>query len=85
MPTPRSPPPSGLNGWYGGYDGQPDASSPLAHVRPDAPPFLVAHGDHDTVAPAEVAFELVVDAIETFTAWVRSREARSGHDLWLEY
>ena len=109
----------GLNGWYGGYYGQPDTSSPLTHVRPDAPPFFIAHGDHDTVAPVEVArdfadtlgrvstnpvvyaelpgaqhafdlfgsfrFEQVVDAIEAFTAWVRSREIRSGHDLWLEY
>jgi hypothetical protein len=24
----------GLNGWYGGYYGQDDASSPLRHVRP---------------------------------------------------
>ena len=105
----------GLNGWYGGYYGQEDASSPLAHVRPDAPPFFIAHGDHDTVAPVEVAryfagklgnvstnpvvyaelpgaqhafdlfgslrFERVVDAIEAFTAWVRSRQARSDHDL----
>jgi acetyl esterase/lipase len=108
----------GLNGWYGGYYGQEDASSPLAHVRPDAPPFFIAHGDHDTVAPVEVAryfagtlgnvstnpvvyaelpgaqhafdlfgslrFEMVVDAIEAFAAWVRSREIRSGHDLRLE-
>jgi acetyl esterase/lipase len=108
----------GLNGWYGGYYGQEDASSPLAHVRPDAPPFFIAHGDHDTVAPVEVAryfagklgnvstnpvsyaelpgaqhafdlfgslrFERVVDAIEAFAAWVRSREIRSGHDLRLE-
>jgi acetyl esterase/lipase len=108
----------GLNGWYGGYYGQDDASSPLTHVRPDAPPFFIAHGDHDTVAPVEVArdfadtlarvstnpvvyaellgaqhafdlfgslrFEQVVDAIEAFTAWVRSSAARSGHDLWLE-
>jgi acetyl esterase/lipase len=109
----------GLNGWYGGYYGQPDTSSPLTRVRPDAPPFFIAHGDHDTVAPVEVArdfadalgrvstnpvvyaelpgaqhafdllgslrFEQVVDAVEAFTAWVRSREIRSGHDLWLEY
>jgi acetyl esterase/lipase len=109
----------GLNGWYGGYYGQPDTSSPVTHVRPGAPPFFIAHGDHDTVAPVEVArdfadtlgrvsinpvvyaellgaqhafdlfgslrFELVVDAVEAFTAWVRSREIRSGHDLWLEY
>jgi acetyl esterase/lipase len=109
----------GLNGWYDGYYGQDDASSPLTHVRPDAPPFFIAHGDHDTVAPLEVAscfagtlggistspvvyaelpgaqhafdlfgslrFELVVDAIEAFTAWVRSSAARPNHDLRLEY
>ena len=103
----------GLNGWYGGYYGEDDASSPLAHVRPDAPPFFIAHGDHDTVAPVEVArqfagtlagvaanpvvyaelpgaqhafdlfgslrFELVVDAVEAFTAWVRSSAARPDH------
>ena len=108
----------GLNGWYGNYYGQGGASSPLAHVRPDAPPFFIAHGDHDTMAPVEIArhfadtlsgvstnpvvyaelpgtqhafdlfhslrFEMVVDAIEAFTAWVRSREIRSGHDLRLE-
>ncbi|HXQ57924.1 MAG TPA: alpha/beta hydrolase [Actinomycetes bacterium] len=45
----------GLNGWYGGYHGQEDASSPLAGGRPEAPPFFIAHGDHDTVAPVEVA------------------------------
>jgi acetyl esterase/lipase len=99
----------GLNGWYGGYYGQDDASSPLTHVRPDAPPFFIAHGDRDTMVPVEAArhfadtlrsvstspvvyaelpgaqhpfdlfdslrFELVVDASEAFTAWVRSRQA----------
>ena len=45
----------GLNGWYGSYYGQGATSSPLAHVRPDAPPFFVAHGDHDTVVPVEDA------------------------------
>jgi acetyl esterase/lipase len=109
----------GLNGWYGGYYGQGPASSPLAHVRPDAPPFFIAHGDRDTVVPVDNArrfadrlrsvsanpvvyaelpgaqhafdlfgslrFETVVDAIEAFSAWVRSREIRSGHDLRLEH
>jgi acetyl esterase/lipase len=108
----------GLNGWYGTYYGQGGASSPLAHVRPDAPPFFIAHGDHDTVAPVETArhfantlasvstnpvvyaelpgaqhafdlfhslrFEMVVDAVEAFAAWVRSRQVRSDHDLRLE-
>jgi hypothetical protein len=30
-------------------------------------------------------FELVVDAIQAFTAWVRSSAARPDHDLRLEY
>jgi acetyl esterase/lipase len=108
----------GLNGWYGNYYGEGGASSPLAHVRPDAPPFFIAHGDHDTMVPVETArhfadtlggvstnpvvyaelpgaqhafdlfhslrFEMVVDAIEAFAAWVRSRQVRSDHDLRLE-
>jgi acetyl esterase/lipase len=111
----------GLNGYYGSYYGEGDggASSPLAHVRPDAPPFFIAHGDHDTMAPVELArhfadtlrsvstnpvvyaelpgaqhafdlfhslrFEMVVDAVEAFAAWVRSRQVRSDRDLRLEY
>jgi acetyl esterase/lipase len=30
-------------------------ASPVHLVRPDAPPFLVIHGDHDTLAPVEDA------------------------------
>jgi acetyl esterase/lipase len=111
----------GLNGYYGGYygEGEGGASSPLAHVRPDAPPFFIAHGDHDTMAPVETArhfadtlrsvstnpvvyaelpgaqhafdlfhslrFEMVVDAVEAFAAWVRSRQVRSDRDLRLDY
>ena len=111
----------GLNGYYGSYYGEGDggASSPLAHVRPDAPPFFIAHGDHDTMAPVELArhfadtlrsvstnpvvyaelpgaqhafdlfhslrFEMVVDAVDAFAAWVRSRQVRSDRDLRLEY
>ena len=111
----------GLNGYYGDYYGEADgsASSPLAYVRPDAPPFFIAHGDRDTMVPVEAArhfadtlgrvsaspvvyaelpgaqhafdlfhslrFEMVVDAIEAFAAWVRSRQVRSDHDLRLEY
>ena len=109
----------GLNGYYGNYSGQGAASSPLAYVRPDAPPLFLAHGDHDTVVPVEVArrfaarlggvssgpvvyaelpgaqhafdlfgslrFELVVDAVEAFTAWVRSRDVRPDRQLRLEH
>jgi acetyl esterase/lipase len=46
-----------LNGYYGSYYDEPagGGSSPYDHVRPDAPPFLLAHGDRDTVVPVEQA------------------------------
>ncbi|MEV5571885.1 alpha/beta hydrolase [Spirillospora sp. NPDC052269] len=97
-----------LNTWYGTYFGQGPESSPSAHITPDAPPFLLAHGTLDPQVPLadardfadrlrrtstapvvyaelrggnhsfdlyhSVRFEAVVDAVEGFTAWVRSRE-----------
>ncbi|MGP3970592.1 alpha/beta hydrolase [Streptomyces sp. 6N223] len=45
----------GLGGYYGPCDGTDPRTSPLAHVRPDAPPFFLAHGDRDTVVPVESA------------------------------
>ena len=97
-----------LHGYYGGLDtNEPTASSPLAYVSADAPPFFVAHGDKDTIVIVDDArlfverlrqvssnpvvyaelpgaqhtfdlfhslrFEAVVDAIEAFTASVRSK------------
>ncbi len=35
------------------------AASPIAHVRADAPPFLVIHGSGDTVIPAQQARDFV--------------------------
>jgi dipeptidyl aminopeptidase/acylaminoacyl peptidase len=32
-----------------------DAGSPIRRIHPDAPPFLVVHGDRDTVVPVEDA------------------------------
>ena len=96
-----------------GYYGYPDTTerspwSPMAHDGTGAPPFFLAHGDHDTLLPVETArcfaerlrgasanpvvyaelpggqhgfdrfhslrFEAVVDGIEAFAAWVRSRD-----------
>jgi acetyl esterase/lipase len=37
-----------LYGYYGTVYSDGPASSPLAHVRADAPPFFVTHGDQDT-------------------------------------
>lgn len=102
-----------LYGYYGRYYSDPSTArlaptSPVDHVRPDAPPFFVAHGDRDTLVPVEGArlfveslrgsssnpvvyaelpgaqhgfdlfhslrFETVVDGVEAFATWVRSRE-----------
>jgi acetyl esterase/lipase len=35
------------------------SASPLSHAGPDAPPFLVVHGTHDTVVPVEEARQFV--------------------------
>jgi dipeptidyl aminopeptidase/acylaminoacyl peptidase len=35
------------------------AASPLDQIHPDAPPFLVVHGDKDTLAPVEGARDFV--------------------------
>jgi acetyl esterase/lipase len=42
-------------------------ASPLDHVRADAPPFLVVHGDKDTLAPVEDAraFVASLSAVST--------------------
>ena len=47
----------GLYGYYGAVDTtrQSLPSSPRDYVRPDAPPFLIAHGDQDTFVSAEHA------------------------------
>ncbi|GIW43086.1 MAG: alpha/beta hydrolase [Candidatus Binatia bacterium] len=36
-----------------------EKASPIALVRPDAPPFMVVHGDHDTLVPVEQARHFV--------------------------
>jgi acetyl esterase/lipase len=41
-----------LYGYYGQIDSALD-STPMAHLNADAPPFLVIHGDRDSVAPVE--------------------------------
>jgi acetyl esterase/lipase len=44
------------------------AASPLDQVRADAPPFLVVHGDHDTLAPVADARRFVHDLAEVSTS-----------------
>ncbi len=49
-----------LYGYFGALDTDgPRPSSPEDYVRADAPPFFVAHGDHDTYVPVEVARRFV--------------------------
>jgi acetyl esterase/lipase len=42
---------------YGSPEASDDARFPMSHLRPDAPPFFVAHGDHDTLLRVEAARE----------------------------
>jgi acetyl esterase/lipase len=44
------------------------AASPVDQVRSDAPPFLVVHGDHDTLAPVADARRFVHDLAEVSTS-----------------
>ena len=53
-----------LYGYYGSLDGRP-SSSPAAYLRPDAPPFLLAHGDKDTVVLVEDARRFVAGLAST--------------------
>jgi acetyl esterase/lipase len=51
---------NGLHGYYGQLGGhEHPPSTPVAYVRPDAPPFFVFHGTHDTYTPVEGARFLV--------------------------
>lgn len=43
----------GLYGYYGRTEGNIPESSPEAHIHPDVPPFLLLHGDRDSVVPVE--------------------------------
>ena len=54
------------------------AASPLDQVRPDAPPFLVVHGDRDTLAPVADARRFVRDLADVSTAPVLYLELRGA-------
>ena len=55
-----------LYGYYGAAGGGPYA--PTSYDRRDAPPFLVVHGDRDTVVPA--------DGARRFAGWLRDGSTR---------
>ena len=56
-----------LYGYYGALDVREPPSSPLDYVGAQAPPFFVAHGDQDTLAPVEGARLLVEQLRNTST------------------
>jgi acetyl esterase/lipase len=75
-----------LYGYYGSigtYGGR--ASSPLAHVGDQAPPFFVVHGDHDTVAIVAEARHFVEELHRTSSEPVVYAElpgAQHGFDFF---
>ncbi|MBD7979485.1 alpha/beta hydrolase [Oerskovia merdavium] len=78
-----------LYGYFGEYYGSGRDlavdSSPDDYVRPDAPPFLVVHGDQDTLVPVEGARRFVRHLREVSSSPVVYAElpgARHGFDLF---
>jgi acetyl esterase/lipase len=63
------------------FDEEPERfseASPQDHVRADAPPFLVIHGDKDTLAPVEGARDFVADLREVSDAPVLYLELKNA-------
>ena len=44
-----------------GHEVQFDNISPLKRIHPDAPPFMVVHGDKDTLVPVEMSRDFVAE------------------------
>jgi acetyl esterase/lipase len=64
------------------YDDAPEVfknASPMFHMRADAPPALVVHGDLDTLAPVEEAREFVARLRKTSKAPVTYVELKGAH------
>jgi acetyl esterase/lipase len=60
-------------------------ASPVERVRPDAPPFLVIHGDRDTIVPVVIAREFVAALRRVARApvvYLELRGAEHGFDLF---
>ncbi|RLL70063.1 alpha/beta hydrolase [Streptomyces sp. Z26] len=68
-----------LGAYYGTHpDGGP-RSAPPARITADAPPFLVAHGDQDTLVPVESARAFAARLRATSASPVVLAELRGGH------
>jgi acetyl esterase/lipase len=63
-------------------------ASPMDRVRPDAPPFFVIHGSHDTLAPVEDArefVELLRAASESPVLYAEMQGAEHAFDVFPSY
>ena len=61
------------------------AASPMHRVHPDAPPFLVIHGDRDTLVPVDDARDFVEkmrDISKERVLYVELADAEHAFDLW---
>ncbi|MCT2586927.1 alpha/beta hydrolase [Actinophytocola gossypii] len=77
-----------LYGYHGRYYGDVEDSSPLDHLRPDAPPILLAHGDRDALVPVADARDLAARLRATSANRVDYLELPGAHhcfDLFLTY
>jgi acetyl esterase/lipase len=59
-----------------------DMASPLALLRPDAPPFYVLHGTHDALCPVEEAREFAVELGRVSGDPVAYAELPGAHHGW---
>ncbi len=78
-----------LYGWYGAYygrsEGERPSSSPLHHGASGAPPFFIAHGDHDGYTPVSGARALhrkLRTEATTPVVYVELPGAQHGFDLF---
>jgi acetyl esterase/lipase len=75
----------GLYGYYGRTESTVPESSPEAHVHPDAPPFLLIHGDRDSVVPVEWGRRFA-DALRTVSrqpvVWTEIPDAQHSFDYF---
>ncbi len=61
------------------------AASPLDHVRADAPPFFIIHGDNDTLAPvqdARLLAKMLGETSESSVHYLELRGAQHAFDVF---
>jgi acetyl esterase/lipase len=71
-----------LYGYYGPVDDSQRPSSPHDYVNDAAPPFLVAHGDNDTIVIVEDAQRLVTELRRVSTCPVTYVELRGAQHVF---